>query len=151
MSRREERAPRRQRLSLQIKSEKEKKKPGTVQRRKEGSENSLCNSWPPTNHGIPSAGAMQFVSINQKKKRSTKESRSGMIVKFILGQGSWGHSHMRTHEARRGDSHLRWSSDSIILSWRGRGRWCICGHTGGQLLEGGQLRWHAGGMTGDGA
>jgi hypothetical protein len=29
-----------------------------------------------------------------------------MIVKFILGQGSWGHSQMRTHEARRGDGHL---------------------------------------------
>jgi hypothetical protein len=46
-------------------------------------------------------------------------------------------SHLRTHEARRGNSHIGWSSKAIEFSWWGRGRWCVRGDTSCQLFEGG--------------
>lgn len=69
--------------------------------------------------------------------------------RVILGQGSGGHSQVRAHQAWRRDSHLRRSSGSIELSRWGRGRWCVRGHTGGQLFEGRKLRRQARGMTRD--
>jgi hypothetical protein len=61
---------------LQITVKREKKNRNSSAQKGGAANNSLCNSWPPTNHGIPPAGAMQFVSIKKITKKE-KEKHKG--------------------------------------------------------------------------
>lgn len=80
--------------------------------------------------------AIRIKEDKQRKKRKKTKAVRGRDRHLVSGQSSRRQSHMRTHETRRGNSHIGWSSKAIEFSWWGRGRWCIRGDTGCQLFEG---------------